>query len=190
MILKINTDKISKLWTLGIMLIYGLLMSEYMNTVSKEVLSINGGISNFSIYQYIATFNYLITIISAFVIWIISSFLFHIFSILLGGTADFKVFIKYSGLVYILPAIGFVICLYIFSSVKIPKNNIEIFFQTNSSLRLISWIVNISSTLCFVLLIPIIKYLYIINWLRALGALVIPIGSIYLLGQFFSNYVL
>ncbi|MBI9069244.1 MAG: YIP1 family protein [Salinivirgaceae bacterium] len=190
MILKIKTEKIPKYWVFGIVLIYSLLMSEYLNTVSKAVSSINGGISNFTIFQYIATFNFFITILSAFVVWIISSFLFHIFSILLGGVAEFKDFIKYSGLIYILPAIGFAICLFLFESVEIPKNNIEIFFKSNSSLIAISWIINISSTLCFVLLIPIIKRLYNINWLKAIGAIAIPIGSIYLLGQFFANYVL
>lgn len=190
MILKIKTEKIPKYWVLGIVLIYSLLMSEYLNTVSKEVSSIKGGITNFSIYQYIATFNFFITISSAFVVWIISSFLFHIFAILLGGIADFKAFIKYSGLVYIFPAIGFAICLFLFASVEIPKNNIEMFFKSNSSLIAISWIINISSTLCFVLLVPIIKYLYNVNWLKSIGAIAIPIGSIYLLSEFFAKYVL
>jgi positive regulator of sigma E activity len=165
-------------------------MSQYLNTVSREVTSINGGITNFTIYQYIATFSFFITIVSAFVVWIISSFLFHIFSILLGGIAEFKDFIKYSGLVYIFPAIGFAICLFLFESIEIPKNNMEIFFKSNRSLIAISWIINISSTLCFILLIPIIKYLYKVNWLKAIGAIAIPIGSIYLLGQFFAFYVL
>jgi len=189
MSLSIKTEKISKYWVLGIVLIYGLLMSEYMNTVNREVSSINGGITNFTIYQYIATFSFFTTILSAFIVWIISSFLFHIFSVLLGGVGEFKDFIKYSGLLYIIPLIGFGICIFLFESVELPNNNIDNFFKSNPVLILISWIINISSFLCFILLVPIIKHLYKINWLKAIGAIAIPLGSIYLLGQFFSKFI-
>jgi len=189
MILKIKTENIPNFWVFGIILIYSLLMSEFLNTVNREVSSINGGITNFNIYQYIATFSFFINILSAFIIWLISSFLFHIFSVLLGGVGEFKEFIKYSGLVYIIPLIGFGICLFLFESVELPNDNIEVFFKSNPVLISISWIINISSSLCFILLIPIIKYLYKINWLKAIGALVIPLGSIYLLGQFFSKFI-
>jgi hypothetical protein len=190
MILKIKTEKIPQYWVWGIVLIYGLLMAEYMDTVSGEVASINGGLTNLKMHQYIAAFSFFTTIVSAFVVWIMSSFLFHIFSILLGGIAVFKDFVKYAGLLYILPIIGFAVCLFLFDSVEIPTENLESFFKVNSTIVTIGWIINSSSTLCFVLLIPIIKYLYKVNWLKAVGAIVIPLGSIYLLGTFFSNYVL
>ena len=189
MILNIEAKKTPVFWVLGIMLIYSLLMYEYFNTIGREISSINGKIVNSTIYQYIATFNFFIIILSAFVVWIISSFLFHIFSVLLGGVAEFKDFVKYSGLVYIFPAIGFVICLFLFNSVELPKTNIDVFFKTNTKLITINWIITISSFMCFVLLIPIIKYLYKINWLKAIGAIAIPLGSIILLGQLFSKFI-
>ncbi|QZE15058.1 hypothetical protein K4L44_04310 [Halosquirtibacter laminarini] len=190
MTLYIKTKNIPQYWIWAVVLVYSLLMSEYFNTINREISSINGVSTNYSLYQYITTFNVFITVLSAFVVWLISSFLFHVFSILLGGAAEFKDFVKYSGLVYVIPAVGFTVCLYLIESVEFTKENFEVLFKSNTILISIRWIINISSSLCFILLIPIIKYLYKLNWIKAIGALAIPIGSIYLLGQFFSNYVL
>jgi len=188
--MKIKTEKIPKYWGVSIVLIYSLLMTVYFDIVGEEVSSINSGIANLRMYQYISIFNFFIAIVSAFVIWVMSSLLFHLVSILLAGVAEFKDFLKYSGLLYVFPVIGFSICLFLFKSVEIPKDNIEIFLKSNKTMIVIGWIINISSSLCFVLLIPVIKYLYKVSWLKAIGAIVIPIGAISLLGMFFTEFVL
>ncbi len=189
--MSIKTQKVLHYWSFSIVLTYSLLMAEYLNTVGREVsFAANNMIPDTSILKYIYLSNYVITIISGIVVWIISSFLFHIFSILLGGQGEFKDFIKYSGLLYVFPLIGFTICLVLFESVQLPDTNLDYFFSTNSLVIAITWIINASSSLCFLLLIPIIKYFYEFNWLKAIGSVLIPIGSIYLLSQFFANYVL
>ncbi|MCF6297038.1 MAG: hypothetical protein L3J08_03495 [Flavobacteriaceae bacterium] len=191
MIFKKIQKNISQFWAVGIILIYSLLMAEYFNSVTKEVTSIQGLDTSSSIYLYIASFNYFIVILTSFAVWLISSFLFHMFAILLGDNeVKFKEFIKYTGVIYIFPAIGFAFALYLFEAIKLPKDNTLEFFKVNKSMIAIGWIINISSSLAFILAVPIIKYLYHINWLKSFGAVVIPIASIYLLGQFFSEFVL
>ncbi|MDA3838269.1 MAG: hypothetical protein PF574_04730 [Candidatus Delongbacteria bacterium] len=57
-------------------------------------------------------------------------------------------------------------------------------------MRWISWLINIPEYLHYILIVPIIKHLYDINWLKSIGVVAIPMGSIFLLGRFFANYVL
>lgn len=186
-----NPKNISHFWVMGIMLIYGLLLAEYSYLLSLKTITIQNAafISN-PVFTYFQSFSFIMTVVIAVVVWLISSFLFHLFAVLLGGEATFKDFQKYTGMCYILPSIGFCVVLVLFNDINFPKENLQDFFISNQSMILINWIITISSTLCFILAIPIIKYLYRVNWLKAVGAVVIPIGSIYLLGQFFGKYVL
>jgi divalent metal cation (Fe/Co/Zn/Cd) transporter len=57
-------------------------------------------------------------------------------------------------------------------------------------MRINAWLISIDGYIDYLATIVIVKYLYKINWLKAIGALVIPLGSIYLLSQFFAEYVL
>jgi len=189
--IKMNPEKITQFWVVGIILIYGLLMSEYFNILRLKIIEIQ--MTQFTsnpIFDYIQSFSFILMLFTAFIVWLISSFIFHLFAILMGGESTFKNFQKYTGLCYIIPIIGFIIAIVIFDRIEFPKENLNEFLVANKSMALINWIINITSTLCFILPIPIIKYMYKINWLKAVGAIVIPIGSIYLLGQFFAEYVL
>jgi hypothetical protein len=190
MTLRIEPNKIPQFWVIGIILIYGLLMAEFNNTVNIRIATIQGFLVDSVGMKYLTVVNFALVIIVAVAVWQVSSFLFHMFSILLGGNASFKDFQKYSGLVYVLPAMGFLISIILFESITIPRGDVTEFMLTSKSINAISWIINISSSLCFILLIPVIKCLYRISLLKAFGAIAIPIGSIYLLGQFFGNYVL
>lgn len=191
MILKNIRKNISQFWAVSIVLIYSLLMAEYFNSVSKLVTVMQGLDIRASIYSYITTFNYFLVILISFAVWLVSSFLFHMFAILLGeNEVKFKNFIKYTGVIYIYPAIGFAIALYLLEAIELPKDNVLEFLKTNKSMIAIGWIINISSSLAFILVIPIVKHLYKINWVKAFGAVIIPIAAIYLLGEFFSKFVL
>jgi hypothetical protein len=188
---KMNPEKITQFWVVSIILIYGLLMSEYFNILRLKIIEtqMHQFISN-PIFNYLESFSFILMLFTAFVVWLISSFIFHLFAILMGGESTFKNFQKYTGLCYIIPIIGFIIAIVIFDRIEFPKENLNEFLVANKSMVLINWIINICSTLCFILPIPIIKYLYQLNWLKAIGSVVIPIGSIYLLSQFFANFVL
>lgn len=186
-----NSENISQFWVMGTLLIYGLLMAEYSYLLNLKVISTqNGQFISSPVFTYFQSFSFVTTLILAFVVWLVSSFLFHLFAILLGGEGVFRNFQKYTGLCYAIPSIGFIIALILFDRIDFPKDNVQDFFALNKSMIAISWIINISSSLCFILPIPIIKYFYQINWLKAIGSVVIPIGSIYLLGQFFGEYIL
>ena len=183
---------LSQFWSVSIVLIYSLLMAGYFNGVDKKVAATQGLDISSSIYSYFATFNYFTVILISFAVWMVSSFIFHLFAYLLDGDieVDFKSFIKYTGILYIFPAIGFVIALYLFGNIILPKENALEFFKADKTMVVIGWIINISSSLVFILTIPILKYLYRINWLEAFLSIFIPIASIYILSIFFSESVL
>lgn len=189
--ISVLSRKTPQFWIWGVMLIYGLLYSEYLHLFSEKVSpQIVSALAANSIYLYFFVFNIAITIVLSFVIWQVSSFLFHIFATLLGGEASFKDFQKYSGLLYIFPIVGIAISWFLLDGLTIPPNVFSDYIISDPAIVRIGWIINISSTSCFVLLIPVIWFLYRISWVKALGAVVIPIGSIYLLSLFFSEYVL
>lgn len=185
-----QTDKMSNYLVITVVLTHGLIMAEYITDFSKRVLEIQAGqLINSRFFIYIMSFGFLFMVASAIVIWIISSFLFHLMAILFDGQSTFKAFKKYSGLLYIFPALGFAVACVLSDRIQLPTKNTAEFLKSDTTFQTINWIINISSIVYYVLLIPIIKYLYRINWLKSIGAILLPIASIYLFGQLFANYV-
>jgi len=186
-ILKI--DKIPQLWVICVVLIYGLLMAEFFNTLNNKMFYAQPNFSPNTIFTYIMTFNYAIMIVMSFAIWIVTSFLFHLFATLLSGNAQFKDFQKLTGLAYFVSAIFFLIAIFMIESVEIKQSNTSSLFKPDPTMIIISWLINIAGFAYYLVVIPITKYLYNINWLKSIGAIAIPMGSIYLLSQFFAKFI-
>jgi len=186
----IEPKNICQFWVVGVVLIYGLIMSEYFSNLNSKVFAIDAAeLTNSSIYSFFISFSFFVMLITVFVIWLIFSFTFHLCAILLGGVSTFGDFLKYTGISYILPTIGFLIAFILSESILLPNDKIFDFLNSNKTFVTINWVINISFLLYYFLLIPIIKYLYKINWLKAIGAIAIPLGSIFLLGQLFSKFI-
>jgi len=186
----IEPKDIYKFWVVGIVLIYGLIMSEYFSNLNSRVFAIEAvELTNSSIYSFFISFSFFVMLITVFIIWLIFSFTFHLCAILLGGVSTFGNFLKYTGIFYIIPAIGFLIAFILSESINLPDDKISEFLNSNKTFVTIKLIINFTFIVYYILLVPIIKYLYKINWLKAIGAIAIPLGSIYLLGQFFSKFI-
>ncbi len=184
-------EKVSQFWVVCIVLIYGLIISEYYSTLNSRVLEIQDyELRTSSFYTVIMSFSFFTMLIAVFVVWQIFSFMFHLCAILLGGMSSYRNFQKYTGICYFIPALGFLIVYILSERIDLPKDYISEFLISNKYFIIINWIINICFLLYYILLVPLIKYLYQINWVKAIGAIAIPIGSIYLLGQFFSKFVL
>ena len=177
------------LWVICVVLIYSLLMAEYFNTFNNKILMAQPNYSPNTIISYFMTFSYVVMVVMAFAIWIITTFLFHLFAILFNGNAQYKDFQKLTGLSYSVSAVFFLVTIFMFDGVEITQNDISDIFKTDPTMKIIAWLMNIAGFAYYLLVIPIIKYLYCINWLKSIGAIVIPIGSIYLLGQLFSKFI-
>ncbi len=179
-------ENIPQFWVISLILIYGLLLAEFSNTLNSKIFSDQLD-SVYSIFMNITCF---VVIAMTFAIWLISSFLFHMFAILFNGKGQFREFLKLTGLFHAFSTIVLLILIFMVKDLELTQSHISRIFETNQTMRNISLILNITGFGYYIMIIPITKYFYKINWGKAIGALVIPIGSIYLLGQFFSNYVL
>ena len=186
---RLKADKIPQLWVICVVLIYSFLMAEFFNTLNSKLFYAQPNFSPNTIISYIMTFNYVLMIIMSFVIWIITSFLFHLFATLLSGNAQFEDFQKLTGLSYLISAIFFLIAIFMVEGVEITQSDISNNIETNQTLTIIGWLMNIAGFVYYLLVIPIIKYLYQINWLKSIGVIAIPMGSIFLLGQFFAKFI-
>lgn len=181
--------KLSTYWTLGIILIYGLLIGEYLYCFNVK-FQIASNMSNWSYLKIYNNISFVLVVVSSFVVWLISSMLLHFFSILFGGNSNYKSLLKSSAVCYIIPAICYIIAIVVSDKIILPSINIQEFLASHKLMIFINWTINIGYIIYFLMLLSLIKYLYKINWLKAIGAIVIPIGSIYLLGLFFANFVL
>ena len=83
----------------------------------------------------------------------------------------------------------FLIIIFMLERVEITQNDISNLFKTSPTMKTIGWLMNIAGLTYYLLVISIIKYLYKINWLKSIGVIIIPVGCIYLLGQFFAKFI-
>ncbi len=186
-----SIEKISYSWIFGIILIYSLVLAEYYYILNLTLIKYQAAqLVGSSLFSLFMSFSFVLTVFSAFVIWIISAFIFYLIIILFGGEIIFKSFQKLSAMCYIFPTISFIIAFVLFNKVKLTSSNINEFLTINKTMIQINWIINLGYISYYLTLISFIEYKTKINWLKSFSVIVIPIGSIYLLGQFFANYVL
>ncbi|MBD3377819.1 hypothetical protein GF406_22510 [candidate division KSB1 bacterium] len=171
------------------MLIYSLLMAEFFNTFNSKIFSAQPHFSPNTLFTYLMTLNYVLMIVMSFVIWIATSFLFHLFAVLFDGQAEYKNFQKVTGLAYGVPAVFILIAIVLIDRVQVSQNNFSNFLKTDETIRNTGWLMNTGGMAYYFVIIPVIKYLYNISWLRSIGVITIPMASIYLLGQFFVKFI-
>ena len=188
----INIEKIPHYWILGIVLIYGLIMAEYYYTLSsKLVIGAANQLVSSSFFVFFMSFNFFLMVLSAFIVWIISSLLLYLILILFGGESIFENFKKISALCYIFPTISFILSFLLLEQIEIYEDvNIDNFLTMNKTMIKIGWIINIGFILYYLFLWLLLKYQTGLNWVRSLSVIIVPLGSIYLLGKLFSEYIL
>lgn len=186
----VNAGGVSYYLVIVVVFIYGIVIAEYFSDINRRVLEIQAKeLTENSFFNFFMSFSFVMMVLSAFIIWLVTSLLFHLMAILFDGKFRFKGFIKYSGLLYIFPAIGFLVAYLLSSNVQLPENNIQEFLKTDGTFQTMSWIINVSSLVYYILLIPVVRYLYRINWVKATGAIAAPILSIYLIGFGLAKFV-
>ena len=183
-----KNNRISILSGVVIVFLYGLTMATYFDIVNKVIVS-SQGIEN-SIYYYFSYFNYFTTLIIVFSVWLVSSFLFHLFTYLFVGNyeVDFKIFLKYTGLLYFFPTIGFIISIYLFSKITLPHEKVLDFLANNRVMFLISCIINASSLLSFILIVPIIRKIYKTGWLLSFCSVATPLILLFFVTKLLSVF--
>jgi len=179
----LSFDRLPKLWSFVCILVYSILAAQYYQLLLQKTtpqFAISSNAINWGLF--------IIIVISCIIVWLFSTFIFHLFSLLLGGVSTFGRLLRNNSFAYIVPAICLVIAVVILRGVQIPAtpiaNNIVL---QNPTIYLITSIINGSFIIYFIMVIFSIKYLYQLNFLKSIAAVVIPVGIIYLFSLLFSH---
>ena len=126
----INTlEKMPKWYGFLTILLYSLLLAEFLITTNHLVN--NNNLETDRLFVILARMSYIIIVLSAIVIWLISTFLFHLTAILFNGYAPFKHLLYISSYFYIIPAISVFISIFLLNQYLQPI--INQYFVNNKS---------------------------------------------------------
>ncbi|MDR1372318.1 MAG: hypothetical protein LBJ17_04220 [Dysgonamonadaceae bacterium] len=181
----INTlEQIPKWYALGIAVLYGFLFAEYFSTVSHLISPV--GLENSGFYDVLIKIMYFVTAISGIVVWIVSTFFFHLTAVLFKGKARFKHFLKVSAYPYIVPAIIILIVILVLDRTQITNVTVEnaaTVLADNQQLKLATLLVNLSFVPYYAMIAILIHYIHGIKWLYAALSVIIPAGSAWAITQ-------
>lgn len=177
----LSLDGLSKYWSLLCICIYSILVAEYFQLLQQKTTSAADS-SNWWIY--------IITVISAIVVWLFSAFIFHLFALVYGGVSDFGRLLRNNAFAYIIPAISFITVVIILHGLEMPNTiNLKEFITQNPTMGLINWLINGSYIVYFTMLVFSIRYLYQLNFAKSIATVLTPVALIYVLSLLFT-YIL
>lgn len=171
-------------YAFGSILLYSVLLAEFFHSLSSFAF-FTDSIGN--ILSMILKINYVITIAAGVAVWIIISLLFHLTVLLLNGQALFNRFLCTSAHFYLIPAIFILIAIFILDGIEISGSpNAMTMLQDNDSFRLAMSLVNYSFIPYYLLCTLLIRFMYKINYWKALASVAMPILSVWGITQLFT----
>lgn len=174
-----------KWYGLCVVLIYAALLAEYMSEVNSIFLLQGLEISN--VVKIFVRLSYVVAILSSFAVWVVVALLFHFAALLLDGSQKFSKFLMASSFMYIFPAVGIFIAIFLLDGVNVEEGtNVMEELVQNERFRIIQYIVNGSFLPYYVISACIIHYLYKINWIRSFMSVIIPVASIWGVTKLFT----
>ena len=181
----INTlEKMPKWYGFLTILLYSLLLAEFLITTH---LVNNNNLETDRLFVILARMSYIIIVLSAIVIWLISTFLFHLTAILFNGYAPFKHLLYISSYFYIIPAISVFISIFLLNQkTEYSTSNAVTTLQNNYSLGLPIMLVNYSFIPYYLLCMILIHHLYKVRLRYAIASVVIPILSVWAITKLFT----
>lgn len=178
-------SSMSKWYGVCIILIYGLLIAEYMSFINH--LYMKNMVEVPKILEIIMQVNYYAMILSSFVVWIILCLLFHLAALLFDGRQRFSKFMFMASYPYIIPAISLFVAIVLLKDVNIENdNNVIEELMYNSRFKMILNIVNYSFIPYYAVVACIIRYMYNMRWLYAVLSVAIPVLSIWGMTELFK----
>ena len=162
----------------AIVLIYALLMAEYLSEINN--LCIDYDLKANNIMKIFMGISYVLTIISSVVIWVVLCLMFHLTALLLDGKQIFSKFLFISSYLYVIPAVAMVVAIILLGKIDIGGSGIQVEeLVSNSKFNAITNGVNCSFLLFYLFTAFCIHYLYDLRWLYSILSVVIPVVSIW-----------
>lgn len=177
--------KLPKWYGIIIVLVYGVLVAEYISTLNE--LFMMRGIEITDIVKIFMRISFFVTIFSGIIVWVVLCLLFHLTALLLNGKAVFGHFLIMSSYLYVLPSMIVFLAILLLDRVDIAHtDNIIKALKDDNQFQLIVNLVNYSFVPYYLLTAYIIHYLYNLKWIYALLSVSIPILSIYAVTELFK----
>jgi len=172
-------------YSFGVVFLYSILIAEFFSSVNN-LIPINEPIDN-NILIIFSRIGYVLTVISGFIVWIISALIFHLTALLFDGSSSFKRFLFVSSCSYIIPSFLILIGLFMLDKIKFLSSfNSVTDLMGDESVKLVFNLINISALCYYIVIIIIIHFVYKIKFLHAIFSVAIPILSIWALIQLFT----
>ncbi|MDR1974939.1 MAG: hypothetical protein LBQ31_09810 [Bacteroidales bacterium] len=172
-------DKLPKWYAICVVLVYGFLMAEYSLTVSRIIPAIE---TLSSIYQTVLNINFGLMIVACLIIWLVSSFLFHLTALLFSGQATFNRLLYTSSFAYLIPIISILASIILIDNIQVPTGDSIVIQQAlfnNPMFKLGEQLINWSFISYYLIIVIFIHYIYNIRWIYAVFSVVIPALSIW-----------
>lgn len=185
--MKLIIEKIASmsiLYGVAVILMYSLLIAEYLSAVNtlcmKDMVEVSG------VIEFLFKFNYLLSILSSIITWIILSLMFHLVALLFDGRQVFVRFLFTSSYLYIIPAVFLIVSIIMLGNMEVEDSNTVEALMGNDRFRLIMDTVNYSFIPFYVLMACFIHYMYNIKWIYGILSVAIPILSIWGVTELFK----
>ena len=171
-------ESLPKWCGLSVILAYSLLLAKFFLTITHSAL--NSSLLENNLISIFIKISYSITVLSGIVIWIVMTFLFHLTALLFNGNAQFKRFLFVAAYPYIVPVVMILIGLFLLNGVQIDHTkDVAVELANNASFKLAMNLINFSFIPYYIIIAILIRYVYQINFLKALASVVIPIAGVW-----------
>ena len=177
--------QIPKLYGTIVVLVYSILVSEYISSINK--LFMTRGIEITSILKTFMQLNFVMTILSGIVVWIVLCLLFHLTALLFNGKAIFGRFLIAASYPYVIPAIVVFIAILMLENVEVPDtDDIVQILEQNNRFQFIVNMVNYSFIPYYLIVSWIIHHLYRLKYPYAMLSVAVPICTIWGVTELFK----
>jgi hypothetical protein len=178
-------EHVPKLYGIGIVVLYSLLLAEFYSTINNLFSTSN--LMDKNLFVIFSRINYVTTILSGIIIWLLLTLLFHLTALLFDGHATFKRFLFVSSYLYIIQAIVIPVGIFLLDGIHITDTEDAInLLINNSSFKIAINIVNDSFFPYYLIVAIFIRYIHQIKYIYAVLSVAIPIMSIWLITELFK----
>ena len=177
--------QVPKWYGIGVILLYSLLVAEFFSSINK--LFIQTELVNNDILIIFSRISYVVMILSGVIVWIISTFLFHLTALLFDGKSSFGRFLFVSSYPYLIPVIMIFVGLFLLDEIQIPNSEDTMaFLKDNQTFKLSTTLINYSFIPYYLIIVVLIRYIHQIKYIYALLSVIIPVLSIWLITMLFK----
>jgi hypothetical protein len=179
-----HITQLPKWYGIGIMLIYSILLAEFSLTLT-HLMPVDESWS--SVFKIFTRINYGVTVLSGFIVWLITALLFHLTALLFNGHAAFGHITRATSYPFIIPAIMILAGIVLLDGLEIPQaENITTVLANHPRFRLAMNLINYSFVPYYLIVAVFIRHIYQIKYLYAILSIAIPVVSIWAVTELFK----